>query len=500
MRINLGLDYFTRNHPTPQTVDLDTSKLINSHALILGSSGVGKSYTIRRMVEQAQAENKKVRIHVFDVHGDLEISGASVVQFSEQAPFGLNPFRVNPSLEFGGVRKAIQAFIRTIDQASRTPLGLKQEAVIRELALDVYREFGFERDNPDTWVMNSLEPRLISGGADNRIYLDVPFEKKDSARANGARWSPEHKLWYVQTQHYRGAITQFAPAFKEREYPSISDLLRYARQIHLEKFLGSDQSAIRALSQVNKAARLFQRKVLDKIRRNHQEYESLYDEDAELALDDAREKAIDEYTRFVNAIQTGIELDNYTKYDSPEVLKSVVDRLTNLQATGIFKKPPPPFDESKPVWRYKLNALSLEEKKMLVLFLLLELFYKAVQRGEQSNVVEIVVLDELGTYCSSQDEKGDGVIGTIAREARKFGLALWAANQSPEGVPLSLISSVGTKIVLGLDELYWKDAISKLRMDTKLLSWIQPHHTMAVQLKERGALKTRWHWVSLPSS
>lgn len=136
---------------------------------------------------------------------------------------------------------------------------------------------------------------------------------------------------------------------------------------------------------------------------------------------------------------------------------------------------------------------------MMVLFLLQDIFYRAVQRGEQSDVVEVVVLDELSTYTSSQDENGDGIIGIIARQARKFGLALWAADQSPANVPESLTSSVGTKIMLGLDEMYWTSAVTKLRIETKLLNWIQPQHTMAAQLKERGNTKSRWWWVQLPN-
>ncbi|KWT86094.1 MULTISPECIES: helicase HerA domain-containing protein [unclassified Variovorax] len=496
MELNFGVDYFGAREGRKTPVQLNTKRLINGHMLILGSSGVGKSHTIRRLIAQAMKAGTKVRFHVFDVHGDLEIEGASVVQFSEQAPFGLNPFRVNPSFEFGGVRKAIQAFIRTVDQASRTPLGLKQEAVIRELALDVYREFGFQKDDPSTWSLNAYESRLISGGSDNRIYLNVPFVDKDRARGFGARFCGERKLWYVHTQNYKGGITEFPPAFKERDYPTLADILAYAKQIHLEKFLGSDQKAIRALGYLNKTARTMQRKMLDSVKRKRHD-ESVFDEDEEVALEAAKESAIDAFTDYANSIQTGLELENLIKYDSPEVLKSVVDRLNNLNSTGIFKNTPPPFDETLPVWRYKLNALSLEEKKMLVLFLLLDIFYKSVQRGEQSDVLEICVLDELGTYVSGADERGDGVIGTIAREARKFGLALWAANQSTENVPDSLISSVGTKVVLGVDEMYWPDMVKKLRMDAKLLNFIQPHHTMAVQLKEKGSTKTKWWWTAI---
>jgi hypothetical protein len=240
-----------------------------------------------------------------------------------------------------------------------------------------------------------------------------------------------------------------------------------------------------------------QRRMLEQLR--SKQYRNATSEAEEAELEIARKAAIEAYTDYVNVVQTGLELESLMKYDSADVLKSVADRMQNLLAAGIFKAQPAPFDPKAAVWRYKLNALSSEEKKMFVLFTLQDLFYNAVQRGEQSDVVEVIVLDELGTYTSnSDDESGDGIIGVIAREARKFGLALWGAHQQPTGIPESLIASVGTKVILGIDEMYWQSAVTRLRIETKLLDWVRPHHTMAVQMKEKGALKNRWWWVQLP--
>lgn len=494
MLITLGADYFESKGGRAVPIRLDTKKLINGHVLIVGSSGVGKSHTIRRMIREGHATAPSVRFHVFDVHGDLEIPEASVVQFSEQAAFGLNPLRVNPSPEFGGVRKCIQSFIRIINQSSSTALGVKQESVLRNLLEDVYRDFGFDASDASTWALNEYQSRLVSAGADNRLYLQVPLADKEEAKAYGARWEGSLKLWWVHTHKYTGGITKWPPAYKERNYPTVADVADYAKRLHEERFLGSDQKAVRALGALNRAARGHQKRLLDSVRLRNQD---IFDEEAEANLDLARLKAIEAYTDYVNAVRTGFELESLIKYDSPDVLKSVLDRLNNLKATGIFKSAPAPFDESQAVWRYKLNALSQEEKKMMVLFLMQDIFYKAVQRGEQSDVVEVIVLDELSTYTSSIDENGDGIIGVVSREARKFGLALWAANQSPANVPESLTSSVGTKIVLGLDEMYWNAALQKLRVELNLLKWIQPHHTMAAQLKERGNTKSRWWWIQL---
>lgn len=493
MRIEFGNEYFADRAGRRSPVAMAIANLINGHAIIIGSSGTGKSWTVRKMIRQGSASSPKTRFHVFDVHGDLEIEGASVVQFSEQAPFGLNPLRVNPNPDFGGVRKCVQNFIRTVNQCT-AQLGHKQESVLRNLLEDTFADFGFYVDDPSSWSLNQLDARPLGGSASNRLYLEVALADKDHAKAYGARWDPEKRAWWVHTEKYAGELTKFKPAFIPRRYPTLKDVLEYAKRLHVQRFLGSDQAGIRALNHLNKTARTLQRRLLEMTKESHFSGERA---GASEELEKAKEDAIYAYTHYVSNIQTGLELETLLKYDSPDGLKGVIDRLSNLNATGVFKDNSAPFDPNNSVWRYKLNPLESSEKKMMVLFLLQNLFAKAVQRGETSEVHDVIVLDELSTYTSTQDESGDGILGIIAREARKFGLVMWAANQSPQGVPESMLSSVGTKILLGVDELYWNHAVSKLRCDTKLLSFIQPHHTMGIQLKEKGALKQRWWWVSI---
>src|SRR3546814_8879339 len=105
------------------------------------------------------------------------------------------------------------------------------------------------------------------------------------------------------------------------------------------------------------------------------------------------------------------------KYDSTDVLKSVVDRLENLNAIGVFKATPPPFDPYADVWRSKIQALSTEERKLFVLFRLEAIFAAHIQRGEQDQVVAVVVLDE--AHISADDDP-DNIIKHIAKEAITF--------------------------------------------------------------------------------
>jgi DNA helicase HerA-like ATPase len=200
---------------------------------------------------------------------------------------------------------------------------------------------------------------------------------------------------------------------------------------------------------------------------------------------------------YICAVKTGSEFDDYIRYDSAEVLKSVVDRLENLNSIGIFRSQMPPFDPAAPVWRYHLKALSMEERKLFVLFRLEEIFMAALQRGEQQQIRDIVILDEAHAF---HDDDAENIINTIAREARKFGLGMIAASQSPTHFTEDFLTSVGTKVCLAIDEMFWDGAARKLRLDVKALEWIKPRRTCAVQIKATTESKNAWRWVVLPQT
>lgn len=469
----------------------DSQKLVNPHMLIFGGSGMGKTVLLRKLV--TGVSDKSVRFHVFDLHGDMSMPGESVVEFSEQSLYGLNPLIINPDPRFGGVRKCIESFIRTMNQVSGIKgMGYKQEAVIRNLLEDVFAKFGFHMDDPSTWTLNTLDRRLVSGGNGYRLYLDVPINEKDEAKAFDARWDAAEKLWYTTADKYEGGITRWKPAIRLRSYPSIQDVVTYCDQLYRERLLGTDQAALRALGDLQKRAKSFHRKRLEALKDGYRDPTAVPDNES---LDEARENVVEAMTNFVNKVVTGDELETMLKYDKPDVLKGVYDRLVAMMRSGVFSAKPPQFDEGSYIWRYKLDALFEEEKKMLVLFQLHQLFRDAVQSGEQPEVRTIAILDELGALTSSEDDKGDGIIGKIAREARKFGLGLWGAHQQLTGIPEGLMTSVGTTVIIGISETYWPQAISKLRIEQKQLSFIQPHRTLCAQFKEKGALKLNWRWM-----
>jgi len=491
MQIKWGIDAGARKRGETQPVAWNSRAAVNGHCLLVGMSGAGKTHSLRKIVREmisTSEHGRAPRFHVFDVHGDIEMDGSSTVMFSEQTTYGMNPLRVNPDPHFGGVRKRVQGFISTVNRVMRQ-LGPKQEAALRNVLYDIYARHGFKQDDPRTWEIDEDAARLLSDGSDNRLYLDVPLGEKDDAKALGARWDANMRCWWIATDEYQGGITRWPPKTLARTHPSISDALHYARHVLQMSFLGTGMKAISNLEVANKAAQAFQRKLLESLRRGDKGFE---DEKLQADLDKAKQKSIEAFSEYASSIVTGRELTDVMKYDSTEVLKSVLDRVENLNAIGIFKSAPPPFDPRAPIWRYNIKALSMEERKLFVLFRLEEIFAAAVQRGEQDEIVEVVILDEAHIYA---DDDPDNIINTIAKEARKFGLALICASQSPTHFPEDFIASVATKIILGIDEMYWRGSATKLRVAEEALAWIKLQKTMLVQLKTKGETKNDWRWT-----
>lgn len=102
MQIPLGFN--AGRNVQNQPVVWDYRKMVNPHICILGMTGAGKSYNLRKVVESLARtnDNPDYHAHVFDVHGDLHFEQSSEVLFSEQTQYGLNPLEISANPHFGG--------------------------------------------------------------------------------------------------------------------------------------------------------------------------------------------------------------------------------------------------------------------------------------------------------------------------------------------------------------------------------------------------------------
>ncbi|WP_019025532.1 MULTISPECIES: ATP-binding protein [unclassified Thioalkalivibrio] len=434
MHFTLGVDAHAKKRGQIETVGWDFETVVNPHMLIMGMSGAGKTHTIRSiirgMLNTSEGMTRMPRVHLFDVHGDLASPKASSARISEQSPYGLNPLKINPDPHFGGPRKQIQFFLDTINRSTRR-MGDRQEACLRSILVDLYAANGFYLDKVESWKLDDGRSRK--------------YPKK---------------------------------------HPTLHDAQRFAYHKLKSLYLGGDNKATASLEQLNKKVAK-----LNRLRKPDPNGE-IEPED----LDKTKAEVIDTYSQYVESITTGRELEQYIRYGSKDVLRSISDRLENLAASGIFKNETPPFDDRVPVWHYDMTAISNAEQKMFTLFRLQEVMEEAYTRGPTKDLVDIVVIDEAHRYMSGDSEN---IIDTIAKEGRKFGVGLMAASQSPSHFTDDFLSSVATKIILGLDEMHWSTGARKLRIDEKLMTMVIPRRRLLVQVKRSTTTQNRYH-LTLP--
>ena len=105
----------------------------------------------------------------------------------------------------------------------------------------------------------------------------------------------------------------------------------------------------------------------------------------------------------------------------------------------------------------------------------------------QDDLVEIIILDEAHQFIN---EDPSNPINMIMKEARKFGLGMWAASQSPTHFSDDFISNVSAKIILGIDQTFWDSSVRKLKVTLDALQWIIFHKRILVQMNNIGDVKS----------
>lgn len=429
MQLRLGYDTMARSRGSMVPIVWDSQKLLNPHTLIVGKSGAGKTHTLAHMIRQLQeASHGRMRIHILDVHGDIDIEGASVVKFSESTTYGFNPLTVNPDPDFGGIRKRIQSFVGALRRTGYR-LGSRQEAALRNILYDLYAANGYRDGDPSSWA----------------------------ATAN-------------------------------RKTPTMDDAARFANAKLRAMFLGANSKTVEALERLYRKQTQYHRL----IRQGARSAEDRVAIEKEMA--ESKDACVTLFREHLDAIEHGHELDDILKYDSREVMKSVVERMENLRSIGIFRPIRPPFERTNPVWRYDIRALLRDEQKLFVSFIIEAIFHARVQHGVQSDVRELIVLDEAHLFVS---EDADNPVNIIAKEGRKFGLGLFAASQSPTHFSEDFLSNVATKIILGIDQLYWSKVVQHFKVDIEYLEKIILRKRVIVQMNTLNETRNPFMFVDV---
>lgn len=453
MKIFFGLSEQDLLRNVDRKISYEPARLINAHMLVCGMSGTGKSYQCRRML--AAAANAGVEIDVFDVHEELaDIEHATSVKYSQATGYGYNPLVLSADPHSGGVVRQCDFIIDLVNQASSTPLGIKQVAALRALITDTYAANGIFADNPRTWV------------------------RKEITEAD--------RLAMIRTRRFDEL---------RQHYPTLEDLKSYAmKKIAILTIGGDDFSftAFNALSEMQKRLSRMNSKWSKSA--NDLEKDKL-----EAQIETAKSDTLAAYQGWLESLKTGKELDDVLKYTDAEVLISVLSRLDLLGQSGIFRSTAPPFNGAR-ARVHAIKALTNEQQIVFVKQRLRAIFEEAKALGPTRSGTElrrIIFLDEAHKYF--HNAAPDDIVSVIAREARKFGLGLWCASQQPGDFPQSFLTNCGATILLGIHASFWQKTARMLRIAEEELKAIQPKSVMAVKMMAEGESDPPFLNVRIPN-
>lgn len=483
-----GFDDATFGEQSMQRVEWVEEYATNAHMLVAGKSGTGKTFTLRRIVNQLikpLAGRDPVRVHCFDVHGDIRFPEESRFLFSESTHYGINPLKLSANPHYGGVRKCVQSFIDMVnDSAPRAQLGHRQVSALRNTLYDLFEHHGFMVNDPTTWAITDTGD-MPTPDAQGRIHLDVPFDEKDlakrAAELAGLRltFDPEKRSWWCS--EYRDGLMRWPSKISGRRLPTMPDVSRFLSQRIAVMATGGGNKAMRLLEEHNKKVAKWQ-VLLRKMRAGGSAQEV---EDIKADVESSSLHLIESFTEYVMNIETGRELDALTRYESTDTMRSLADRMETLLSTGIFKPRHAPFDERCPVWSYDLAPLRGPEQQFFVWTRLAQILDEAFELGPvagASEVRTVILLDEAHLFFS---EKDTNVLDRIAKEGRKFGISLICASQAPSHFSEAFLGNVGTKVLLGLDAMYHDQTVRKMRIDPAILDYVVAGKVAAVQVSDK---------------
>lgn len=436
-----GLNELARAAGRTQPVIQDTEQLVNGHMLIAGMSGTGKSYQINRML--ASAHRQGIEVDVFDVHEELhEAPGAVACKFSEATQLGFNPLVPSLDPHSGGIRRQIEAVVDVIGRTSRK-LGPRQESALKYLLQEVYTLRGMYPDNPASW--------------DKRVITEAEFD----------------------------AITQERDYKMLRQcYPILRDVISYGERKLKALTFGSDNRAINALEKVERTTAKIHKIIAKKgDASTDQELENLQKQ-----LDSEKADAVEAYANFIGSLDTGREYMEAQRYSNPETLKSLLERLQELQDGGIFRSNPPDWQGAL-TRVYQVGSLRDDERKLLFFMQCESILRRVMNAGRTDKVRHIILADEGHLYY---DDSGDNIINRIAKEGRKFGLALIIGSQSPTHFSEDFVTNVGTIMLCGIHSSYWDGAVRKLRCDKDVLTSTRAREVVAIKFQRLGEADPRF--------
>lgn len=415
---------FGRDSNTQKPLIWNSDSVVNGHVMLVGMSGSGKTHFIRKIIRTMlpqAADIADFKVHVFDVHEDIDLGSD-----------GISEVQFSESADYG----------------------------MNPLIINPDPDYGGVRKTIANFI-NTINKTSHKLGSRQEPLVRRLLE--DLYAANGY-FADQPESWYSNQLH----------GGKQKKVPTLKDLHRWGKYQLKKTMTGADSRCAANLETLNASVRKFRKSLKENATESESQLSQL--------IEKHKQDLCNNFSTYVHSINTGNELDDIIKYSDKNRLESVLDAIENLMATGIFKAGIPPFNPNEPIHRYRIKPFTEDERKLFVLFRLRNIFRRALSTGLKDYIDTVIVLDEAHIYIDDDEEN---IVNIISKEARKFGIMIIAASQNPKHFSETFLSSVATKVILGIDEMHWNDAQRKMRVSLQQLERISLQHTILVQIKNK---------------
>ncbi|WP_225896340.1 helicase HerA domain-containing protein [Amazonocrinis nigriterrae] len=154
------------------------AKLRNGHVVILGTSGSGKTQTLKALGYELPLLFPGIKIVISDFHGDLELPGEVCYPLNAESPYGLNPLVIDLDPKGGG--PDLQAIAVSSILRKSLKMGDNQEGLVLNALISCYHHKGISQDNQSSWKLqpptfadleSELQSRVEDGCKDSQKLL-----------------------------------------------------------------------------------------------------------------------------------------------------------------------------------------------------------------------------------------------------------------------------------------------------------------------------------------
>jgi type IV secretory pathway VirB4 component len=144
----------------------EPSKTPNPHMVILGTSGSGKTQTLKAIAWE-MLHKLPSRSIVLDFHGDQQLPGEACYPLHMASPHGINPLIINPDPAGGGPK--LQAIAVAANLRRSLLLGVNQEGLLIMMLEDLYRKFGISQEDRSSWKKRLPNLAHLQNDIDSRV-------------------------------------------------------------------------------------------------------------------------------------------------------------------------------------------------------------------------------------------------------------------------------------------------------------------------------------------